>query len=124
MDEMTLHWVEVIHAHLFNLEKMEKERKKKMIELSLQEGYVANHSISGNYGQNQDNSEDVLKQRILGVMKMKEFAEIETGCNISEIFKRLDAEYGRERVMKAITALSEEGAIFSTTDEENWKAVN
>jgi len=73
-------------------------------------------------GGNQGDDKPVLHQMILKVVKSPEFAHNETGCNVNNIFQRLPNE-NVQAIREAIDILAEEGIMYSTVDEEHYKAV-
>merc|ERR1712228_507665 len=148
-DEVTHHFTEVIFAHLMNLNMAKKREMAQhsggnMMGMdhgsnSMNNGNGMGPGYGNQQGMNQDNNNnnggwnnmnqgmdsgrDPLQQAVLNVVKSPRFANSETGCNVNEIFGQLQPQYDRQTILDAINTLSEEGAMYSTLDEEHFKAV-
>jgi len=145
-NEITHHFTEVIFAHLMNLENAKKRAmgmdngsmmgmgNTSTSDMGPGYGNAANGGFAGNGGGfnggnqggfgggNQGDDKPVLHQMILKVVKSPEFAHNETGCDVQNIFKRLPNE-NVQAIREAIDILAEEGIMYSTVDEEHYKAV-
>jgi len=145
-NEITHHFTEVIFAHLSNLERAEKQ-KLQMQDGGMQmggsmgmssnngnsnmgPGYSNDQGMGGNGGNtgwngnsmNQDDGRPVIQQMVLKIVKSPEFANSETGCNVNSIFDKLPNE-NVQSIREAIDMLAEEGVMYSTLDDEHYKAV-
>merc|ERR1719228_2022710 len=70
----------------------------------------------------QDDGRSVIQQMVLKVVRSPEFVNSETGCNVQNIFQKLPNE-DRNAIKDAIDMLAEEGVMYSTLDDEHYKAV-
>jgi len=147
-NEITHHFTEVIFAHLMNLENAKKQAMG-MNDSMMGMGNTSTNDMGPGYGNaanggnggfggngggfgggnqggfgggNQGDDRPVLHQMILKVVKSPEFAHNETGCDVQNIFKRLPNE-NVQAIREAIDILAEEGIMYSTVDEEHYKAV-
>jgi len=75
-----------------------------------------------NNGNQQDSGRPAIQQMVLKVVKSPEFANSETGCNVNSIFQKLQGQ-DIQSIREAIDILAEEGAMYSTLDDEHYKAV-
>jgi len=144
-NEITHHFTEVIFAHLMNLENAKKQAmgmndsmmgmgNTSTSDMGPGYGNAANGGFAGNGGGfnggnqggfgggNQGDDKPVLHQMILKVVKSPEFAHNETGCNVQSIFQKLPNE-NVQNIREAIDIMAEEGIMYSTVDEEHYKAV-
>ena len=144
-NEITHHFTEVIFAHLSNLETAKKQEMQmndnSMMMMggnnngntmsSMGPGYGNDQGMGGNGGSgggwngnamNKDSGRPAIQQMILKVVKSPQFANSETGCNVQAIFDRLPNE-DIQNLKDAIDLLAEEGVMYSTLDDEHYKAV-
>jgi len=149
-DEITHHFTEVVYAHLSNLEAAKKREmgggmmgndgmmmNTNNATSSMGPGY-GNGQMGGGGGMNsnsgggwnnnngmsmgQDDGRSVIQQMVLKVVRSPEFVNSETGCNVQNIFQKLPNE-DRNAIKDAIDMLAEEGVMYSTLDDEHYKAV-
>jgi len=147
-NEITHHFTEVIFAHLMNLENAKKQAMG-MNDSMMGMGNTSTNDMGPGYGNaanggnggfggngggfgggnqggfgggNQGDDRPVLHQMILKVVKSPEFAHNETGCNVQSIFQKLPNE-NVQNIREAIDIMAEEGIMYSTVDEEHYKAV-
>jgi len=141
-NEITHHFTEVIFAHLTNLEtakKQEMQMNNSSMMMggnnnsntmsSMGPGYGNDQGMGGNQGggwngnaMNKDSGRSSIEQKVLSVVKSPEFANSETGCNVQAIFDRLPNE-DIQKLKDTIDLLAEEGVMYSTLDDEHYKAV-
>jgi len=87
------------------------------------QGMDNNNNGGWNNNQGMDSGRDPLQQAVLNVVKHPQHANSETGCHVDRIFEKLQPQYDRQTILDSINTLSEEGAMYSTLDEEHFKAV-
>jgi len=144
-NEITHHFTEVIYSHLTNLERAKKREMgggMMMNDNPMMSSGNATSSMGPGYGQqmgggvgsnnsggwnngmsmNQDDGRSVIQQMVLKVVRSPEFVNSETGCNVQSIFQKLPNENAQD-IREAIDQLAEEGVMYSTLDDEHYKAV-
>jgi len=85
-------------------------------------GLNNNGGYNNGMGMNQDDGRSNIQQKVLAVVRSPEFVNSETGCNVQNIFQKLPSE-DRQAIKDAIDMLAEEGVMYSTLDDEHFKAV-
>jgi len=146
-NEITHHFTEVIFAHLMNLERAKKEAMQMNNSSAMMGGNMNSNNGSssmgpgygngnnqgnggnnggGGWGNNDNTNEHnnlpVIQQMVLKVVKSPQFANSETGCNVQNIYDKLPNE-NMQDLKDAIDSLAEQGVMYSTLDDEHYKAV-
>lgn len=115
-NEITAHFCEVIYAHQRNLQATTQHRL-----------HTSAHTHQGQSEQKKKSNQIdgvilSLQQKILEVVKRPEFANCQIGCEVSNIYLQVKG-HSIQEIQNTIQSLATEGLIYSTVDEEHFKAM-
>jgi len=143
-NELTLHLVEALYAHLmnknintkrqlnFNADTVTNDNKSTGNasmrslpnslggQLSRRNNVGVGGSINGSGDVDEENEMSELEKKILGLVKNPIYLTTDEGCHVEEVLRKL-SQFQPNDIKSAIQRLSDDGQLYSTIDEEHYK---
>jgi len=117
LNELTFHLLEVIQVHLFNT-KGPLDGPSEMVPVQTTPApQFRNTPVRGHVSQG---GTSVLHNNIIELVRTA--PDTETGVSINDIVATLSHEFSEHEIRQAVGFLSEEGHLYSTIDDEHFKA--
>jgi len=117
MNELTFHLLEVIHVHLFNT-KGALDGPAEMVPIPT--APVSGHFRSAPGPSGGQQPLGVLRNNIIELLRTA--PETDAGVSINEIIASLSNDFAEQDIRQAVMFLSEEGHVYSTIDDDHFKA--